>query len=213
MALPGAIRRDDDTIVLHLIKDGQVRPATPWRHAAIPPDAPEADDIHGVALGRTNGETYAIANFRSGHIAQWRIHEAPGTLALEQARTLRVASQPEGMVADDPAGHLHVGEDVGIWRFPLAPEGVRVAAIPSSCLPRDDVEGLAVYDRVEGRWLVASAQGVHRTALFRLDGEAAPLCEALVEIVPDAVDGVTETDGLDVTALPSAWTCPRAFLS
>jgi hypothetical protein len=31
-----------------------------------------------------------------------------------------------------------------------------------------------------------------------------PTCEALVEIAPGAVDGVTETDGLDVTALPWA---------
>jgi 3-phytase len=43
---------------------------------------------------------------------------------------------------------------------------------------------------------------VHRAAIFRLDGEAMPVCQAMVEIAPGAVDGVTETDGLDVTALP-----------
>jgi 3-phytase len=58
---------------------------------------------------------------------------------------------------------------VGIWRFPLDPaagtEGTEVAAIPSDCLPRDDVEGLAILDGPV-RYLVASAQGIHRAALF-----------------------------------------------
>lgn len=146
VGLAGATRRDDETLVLYVVEDGQVRPATPWQHAAIPPDAPEADDIYGFALGQWEGETYAFVNFKTGHVAQWRIDEAQGTLSLEHVRTLEVGSQPEGMAADDRAGHLYVGEeDRGIWRFPLAPDGgstgSKVAAIPSDCLPRDDVEG------------------------------------------------------------------------
>lgn len=203
VGLAAATRRDDETLVFYVIEAGQVHRATPWQHAAIPPGVP-ADDIYGVALGQDAGGTYALVNFKSGHVAQWRIHEAQGTLWLEPVRILRVGTQPEGMVADDRAGHLYLGEeDRGIWRFPLSPEGgtegTQVAAIPSDCLPRDDVEGLAILDGPE-RYLVASAQGVHRAAIFRLDGEAQPTCEALVEIAPGAVDGVTETDGLDVTA-------------
>ena len=109
------------------------------------------------------------------------------------------------MVADDVAGHIYVGEeDVGIWRFPLDPSQpatpLAVAAIPSDCLPRDDVEGLAIHDSPKGRYLVASAQGIHRAAIYRLDGDALPVCTALVEVAAAAIDGVTETDGLDVTA-------------
>lgn len=217
VGLAGATRRDDETVVLYLIEGGQVRPASPWQHAAIPPDAPEADDIYGFALGHWHGETYAFVNFKTGHVAQWRIDEAQGTVSLEHIRTLKVPAQPEGMVADDREGHLYVGEeDGGIWRFPIAPEsgtkGELVAAIPSDCLPRDDVEGLAIYDREGSRWLVASAQGIHRAALFRLDGDAAPACEALVEVSPGTVDGVTETDGLDVTALPLGPDFPEGLL-
>ncbi len=204
VGLAAASRRDDETVVLYLIEGGEVRRATPWQHAAIPPGVP-ADDVYGLAMGQDGGGTYVLVNFKSGHVAQWRVHEAQGTLWLEPVRTLRVGSQPEGMVADDRAGHLYVGEeDRGIWRFPLSPEGgtdgAEVAAIPSDCLPRDDVEGLAILDDEAGRFLVASAQGVHRAALFRLDGEALPACEALVEVSAGGVDGVTETDGLDVTA-------------
>ncbi len=117
VALAGATRRDDETVVLYVIENGEVRPAIPWQHAAIPPNAPKADDIYGFALGQWDGETYAFVNFKTGHVAQWRIIEAQGTLALEHVRTLRVGTQPEGMVADDVAGHLYVGEeDAGIWR-------------------------------------------------------------------------------------------------
>ena len=203
VGLAAATRRDDETLVFYVIEEGQLLRATPWQHAAIPPGVP-ADDIYGFALGQDAGGTYALVNFKSGHVVQWRVHEAQGTLRLEPVRTLRVSTQPEGMVADDRAGHLYVGEeDRGIWRFPLSPdggtEGTQVAAIPSDCLPRDDVEGLAILDG-SVRYLVASAQGIHRAALFRLEGEAVPSCEALVEIAPGPVDGVTETDGLDVTA-------------
>ncbi|WP_210529141.1 phytase [Rubellimicrobium arenae] len=215
VGLAGATRRDDDTLVFYVIDEGGVRPATPWQHAAIPPGI-GADDIYGFAMGQDSGGTYAIVNFKSGHVVQWRIHESQGTLRLEPARTLRVGSQPEGMVVDDRAGHLYVGEeDKGIWRFPLSPaggtDGTRIAAIPSDCLPRDDVEGLAILDGPV-RYLVASAQGVHRAALFRLEGEAAPACEAMVEIAPGAVDGVTETDGLDVTAKPVGPDFPGGLL-
>jgi 3-phytase len=79
VGLAGATRRDDETVVLYLIEDGIVRPATPWQHAANPPDAPEADDIYGFALGQWEGETYAFVNFKSGHVARWRIDEAQGT--------------------------------------------------------------------------------------------------------------------------------------
>lgn len=204
VALAGATRRDDETLVFYVVRDGRVERAVPWQHAAIPPDAPEADDIYGFAMGQDAGGLYALVNFKTGEIAQYRVREAQGTIALDHVRTLRVPTQPEGMVADDEAGHLYVGEeDAGIWRFPLSPEGgtegALVAAIPSPCLPRDDVEGLAVVDGPT-RFLVASAQGVHRAAVFRLDGEARPACAALVEVAAGAVDGVTETDGLDATA-------------
>jgi 3-phytase len=216
VGLVGATRRDDDTIVLYIVEDGVVRQASPWQYAAIAPDAPEADDIYGFTFGQDAGGIYAIANFKSGHIVQWRVYEAQGTLALQHVRTLHVPSQPEGMVADDRAGHLYVGEeDQGIWRFQLSPqggvEGQLIAAIPSECLPRDDVEGLAIFDG-PSRYLVASAQGIHRAALFQLNGDEEPVCQALVEIAAGPVDGVTETDGLDVTASPVGSDYPGGLL-
>ncbi len=156
--IAGATRRDDETLVFYVIDPaGAVTRATPWQHAGIPADlAAEADDIYGFALGQDAGGTYAFVSFKSGHIVQWRIDEtAPGVIDLAHVRSWRVATQPEGIVADDRAGHVYVGEeDRGIWRYPLSPsapaEATGIASIPSPCLPRDDVEGLAIHDGAEG---------------------------------------------------------------
>ena len=205
VGLSGASRRDDDALVFYIIDSSGVRHAEPFAHPALSDAVPEAKNIYGFAMAQDASGTYALVNFKSGHVLQYRIDETAGQLSLTLARHWQVATQPEGMVADDVAGHIYVGEeDKGIWRFPLDPAlpamPFAVDSIPSHCLPRDDVEGLAIHDSARGRYLVASAQGVHRAAIYRLDGEAVPVCTAMVEIVPGAVDGVTETDGLDVVS-------------
>jgi 3-phytase len=209
-ALAAATRRDDDTIVLYRIAaDGALSRAEPFSVPAAPQGRTGLGDVYGFALGRdaASGRLFAFANFKSGYVFQWEITgDLTGGLELALVRTLKVATQPEGMVVDDAAGHLYIGEeDAGIWRFPLLPEAgnraTLVAPVPSPCLPRDDVEGLAVLDAPDGRFLVASAQGVHRIALFALPPEGPPACRALVEIAAGAIDGVTETDGLEATGL------------
>lgn len=206
VGLAAASDRDDDSLVFYVVDAAGVRHAEPFAHPAIPADLPGVKNIYGFAMAQDASGTYALVNFKSGHVLQYRIEDNAGQLRLTLARHWQVGSQPEGMVADDAAGHIYVGEeDIGIWRYPLDPtqqaETFPVDTIPSDCLPRDDVEGLAIHDSPKGRYLVASAQGIHRAAIYRLEGEAAPTCLALVEVAPGAVDGVTETDGLDVTSV------------
>jgi 3-phytase len=218
VTLVGSSRRDDGTMVFHLIgPDGTIRRAEPFAHPAADPQVPETTYIYGFAMAQDAGGTYALVNFKSGHVLQYRITEAEGQLALTLVRHWKVATQPEGMFADDKAGHIYVGEeDVGIWRYPLSPEAAPepfvVDAIPSACLPRDDVEGLALHDDGTTRWLVASAQGVDRAAIYRLRGEDKPDCVALAEVAAGTFDRVTETDGLDVTATPLGDAFPQGLL-
>ena len=218
VTLVGSSRRDDGTMVFHVIAaDGTIRQAAPFAHPAAHPEVPDTTYIYGFAMAQDAGGTYALVNFKSGHVLQYRITEADGRLALSLVRYWKVATQPEGMFADDAAGHIYVGEeDVGIWRFPLSPEAAPdpfvVDAIPSACLPRDDVEGLALHDDGINRWLVASAQGIDRAAIYRLRGEDKPDCVALVEVAAGALDRVTETDGLDVTATPLGPDFPQGVL-
>jgi 3-phytase len=218
VTLVGSSRRDDGAMVFHVIgPDGMIRQASPFAHPAASAQVPGTTYIYGFAMAQDAGGTYALVNFKSGHILQYRITETDGQLALTLQRHWQVATQPEGMFADDAAGHIYVGEeDVGIWRFPLspqaAPEPFVVDAIPSPCLPRDDVEGLALHDDGTTRWLVASAQGVDRAAIYRLQGEGKPDCVALVEVAAGPFDRVTETDGLDVTAAPLGPAFPQGLL-
>ncbi len=209
VGLAGASRRDDGTLVFYVIDADGVRHAEPFAHPVIPAGIPGVRNIYGFAMGQDASGTYALVNFKSGHVLQYRVTQTAGQLQLALVRHWQVATQPEGMVSDDAGGHIYVGEeDTGIWRYPLDPTlpatAFAVDSIPSACLPRDDVEGLAIHDSARGRYLVASAQGIHRAAVYRLDGNAVPVCTALVEISPGTIDGVTETDGLDVTsaALP-----------
>jgi 3-phytase len=219
VTLVGATRRDVEEILFYIIDaDGTVRRAEPFGHAPVPPEMEAAvDDIYGFTMAQDAGGTYAIVNYKSGDVIQWRVAEEAGQLSLIFARAWKVGTQPEGMLGDDKAGHIYVGEeDVGIWRFPLSPDlpatATAIDLIPSACLPRDDVEGLAIYDGGDVRYLVASAQGVDRAAIYRLDGEAVPVCTAMVEIAAGAIDGVSETDGLDVTSTPLGPDWPAGLL-
>lgn len=219
--LASASERNNDGIVFYIIrKDGSIERADPHYFETLP-DMPEgAKKIYGHAMGRDpeTGRVWALANFKTGHIAQYEVRDAgDGQIALELARVLKVETQPEGMVFDDEMGHLYVGEeDVAIWRFPGLPKGgdeaTQIARIPSDCFPRDDIEGLTLYDGAKGRYLVASSQGIHRYGIFPLNGEEVPECMGLVEIAAGAVDGVSETDGLDVVSAPVGANYPRGML-
>jgi len=206
--LVGASRRDDDTMAFYVMEgDGTLSRADPFTLPAAPAEmAGEVDDVYGFAMQRdpATGRVFALVNFKSGHVLQWEITGASGTLSATLVRHWKVATQPEGMVADDAGGFIYVGEeDAGIWRVPADPAAAPLAEvvdrIPGDCLPRDDVEGLGIYDNGRDRFLVASAQGIHRAAIYQLDAAGAS-CVALVEIAAGAVDGVSETDGLEVTA-------------
>ena len=217
VTLAGATKRDDDTLVFYIIENGTLRHAEPFAHPAIAADIAGINNIYGFTMAQDAAGTYAVVNFKSGHILQYRITEIAGQIALSLARRWQVATQPEGMTADDRAGHIYVGEeDAGIWRYALSPDAPATALpidmIPSDCLPRDDVEGLAIYDGPEHRYLIASAQGIHRAAIYTLTGEAKPACTALIEIAAGAIDGVTETDGLDTTALSLGPDFPKGAL-
>jgi 3-phytase len=218
VTLVGASRRDEESLVFYVIENGQVRRAEPFQHAPLPPDLIDvADDTYGFTMAQDAGGTYAIVNYKSGHVVQWRVTEADGQIALQFARSWVLGSQPEGMLGDDKAGHIYVGEeDVGIWRFPMSPDlaadATAIDMIPSACLPRDDVEGLAVYDGADARYLVASAQGVNRAVLYRLDGAAVPTCVAMVGVEAGEIDGVSETDGLDVTSVALGPDYPAGML-
>jgi 3-phytase len=203
VALVGATKREDDTLVFYTLgEDGLLSPADPFAFPAIFAGTGTPDDIYGFTMGADADGLFAVANYKTGEVFQWRIAVVGGRLTLRDGQQWRVPSQPEGMVFDDRSGLLYVGEeDAGIWRFDQAGEGAVVARVGDPCLPRDDVEGLAIHEGQGGaRYLVASAQGIHRAAVFAIGVDGSLTCAGLAGIAAGVVDGVTETDGLAVTA-------------
>lgn len=208
--LASAAERGAEKLVFWIIRaDGSIEHASPFAFDGVPSEmADQVKDIYGSALMRDpeTGRVSALVNYKSGDVIQWEVTEQDGQLGLTFLRALKVPSQPEGMVSDDRMGQLYVGEeDAAIWQFPAWPEGSNegktIATVPSDCFPRDDIEGLSIYDGSEGHYLVASSQGIHRAAIFDLSLDA-PECIGLVGVEAGEIDGVTETDGLDVTAAP-----------
>ena len=220
-SLAVATRRDYDTIVLYTIDpQGVLNRATPWSFPGAPREI--GDDIYGIGFyhDAQAGRLFVIASFKTGEIMQWEVTREDGAFALTLARELTVPSQPEGVVADDELGLLYVGEeDGGLWRFPADPEagteGFLVDAVGSECLPRDDLEGLAIVKMPgDTGYVLASAQGVNRYVLYARvpDADGNQPCYGAFDIATGPTDPVSETDGLEVSTLPLSDRFPSGLL-
>lgn len=169
------------------------------------------DDPYGLCMYRSarSKKAYVFVNQGDGQMRQWQlIATAAGKVRARLVRELPFASQVEGCVADDATGMLYTGEeDVGIWREGAEPRGgprrTMLAAITDNPALKDDIEGLGLYARTDGTgYLIASSQGNDSYALFRREGDNAYVGSFRVGAdVATGIDGVSETDGLDVTSL------------
>jgi 3-phytase len=163
------------------------------------------EQIYGICLYQEpEGAIHAIANDKDGTFLQYRLSGADGAASGELVRRFAVNSQPEGCVADDRRQRLFVGEEgVAVWALDAratAPANlVRVIAAGDGV--EADIEGLAIYHGNPHRYLVISSQGNDSYAV--LDAEPPFAWRGAFRIGPDAaagIDGVSETDGLEVTS-------------
>ncbi|MDP3801768.1 phytase [Brevundimonas sp.] len=172
--------------------------------------AAEQGDPYGQCMYRSaaTGKTYVFINDSNGEMRQWElIDSGNGRVRIQRVRDFAFSSQAEGCVADDETGLLFVNEeDVALWRMSAEPDGGaamqavdRVEANPAI---KDDLEGVGLYDLGGGRgYLVVSSQGNNTYAVYRREGDQAYLGSFAVAADGRAgVDGVSETDGLDVSS-------------
>lgn len=156
---------------------------------------------YGFCLGRV-GETFvAIVNGTDGQVRQLAITAgADGKPVGTVQKRYAVGSQTEGCVIDEAAGHVYIGEEAkGIWRYALDParggERIRLAAAPSEMLV-PDVEGLALLEEGDRKWLMASSQGDSAFAVWSVEG-ATPVYRGRFSVTPsNGIDAVTGTDGI-----------------
>ena len=146
---------------------------------------------------------YAFIVMKDGTISQMRIDwtpDGPAEIEANVVRTMKLATQSEGCVADDRTGTLFVAEeDVGIWRFGADPgdavEGKLVAPVDDARLFAD-VEGLAIAAKgSRGGWLVASSQGDSSYTAFRLPDMG---YAGRFKIAAGAFGATSDTDGIEI---------------
>ena len=147
----------------------------------------------------------------------------------ELVRSFCVQTQPEGCVADDETGMLYVGEEArGIWKFAADPDGTEPGTELPDCegavagsLVDDiegelvvDVEGLAIADLGNGKgYLIASSQGANAFVVYDREPPHDHVHTFQVWGGGQAcLDGVSDTDGIDVTTAPLGEGFPQGML-
>ncbi len=178
------------------------------------------DDVYGVCLyyNAENKQLSAFINGTNGVVLQFVLTEnGSGKIRAKRSRMYQFSSQVEGMVADDFFGFLYVGqEEAGVFKVDAKSEAEfkpQLIANSSETNPnlKYDLEGLSIYKSSESAgYLVVSSQGNFSYAVFDRQGDNAYL--GSFAIVDGEIDGVEETDGLDVISLPFGDNYPAGFL-
>lgn len=194
-----ATQRDDNSVVVFLIDaDGSVS-----EHSRI---ATGLDEVYGVCLYQPRaGGLDVFVNDKDGRFLRLRLDGSGERVTGRVVQRFAVASQPEGCVADDAHDRLFVGEEKrGVWTMPLATgDAALKLVLPVGRLLHADVEGLALYQRPQGSYLVVSSQG--NDSYLVLDAAPPFALRGAFRIGVNsaaAIDGTSETDGLDVASAP-----------
>ena len=163
-------------------------------------------EIYGMCLFQpAGGDIYAIANGKDGTFLQYRLSAPDGRVQGELVRQFKVDSQPEGCVADDQRQRLFIGEeDVGVWAVDARADqpATLTSVIKVGEQLHADVEGLALYQSAQHDYLVISSQG--NDSYLVLDAEPPFASRGAFRVGLNAaagIDGASETDGLEVTAV------------
>ncbi|MFZ6712459.1 phytase [Undibacterium sp. TC9W] len=194
-----ATQRDENSLVLYVINDqGQVAEA-----ARFPT---KLDKIYGFCLyqPRTGG-LEAFVNDKDGTYQQFRITHNEQGFSSSLVRSFKLASQPEGCVADDKTDRLFMGEEKrGIWVTSakadqpadlqmVMPVGKQLVA---------DVEGLAMYFGQQKNYLLVSSQG--DSSYLVLEAQAPYRLRGKFHVgmnLAKGIDGTSETDGIEVSSV------------
>ncbi|WP_062061211.1 phytase [Cellvibrio sp. OA-2007] len=200
-----ATNRDDNSLAIYIIDPNNGKLTYSGSVAT------DLEDIYGFCMYQNaNGITYAIPNAKSGEFQQIQLTAVtdPNNKKSvhwqgKKMRSFFVQSQPEGCVADDKNQRLFVGEeDEAVWTIGAEPSaGAQVELVlRAGDLLVADVEGMGIYHGKHKNYLVVSSQGNNSYVI--LDAAAPYKVRGAIRIDLNAeknIDGVSETDGLEVT--------------
>jgi len=164
-------------------------------------------DIYGFCMlhNPKNNTYFAILNNTGGQLEQWELKSTEKGIEPILTYEFKVNSQCEGMVADNESNTLYVGvEGEGIFKFTYSEAGISQGEMLNQSSQKTntnityDIEGLAIYKHKNKKYLIASIQGSFSYAIFDLDKNA--YVSSFVIKESENIDGVEETDGLDISS-------------
>lgn len=160
-----------------------------------------AGEAYGICLYREGRTLYAFNVLKDGTIHQMAIDLSGPAPTGKIVRTMKLATQSEGCVADPRTHRLYVAEeDVGLWRFDARPNGsttpIKIAAADGQHIVAD-TEGvtLAAEGPANGGYLLVSSQGDNAYAVYRLSDDR---YMGRFRIAPGKFGATEETDGIAV---------------
>ncbi|AJE51448.1 phytase [Paenibacillus polymyxa] len=200
--IAGATNRTNNTIDIFTI-DGVSGTLT---NVVDKPIKATMKEVYGFSLYHSlkTGKFYALVLGKEGEFEQYElIDNGNGKIAGKLVRQFKLATQSEGMVADDEYGTLYIAEeDYAIWKYSAEPDGpskpLRRVDIADGRRLHDDIEGLTLYYGKDGKgYLMASSQGNSSYAIYERQGDNAYISNFTIGDSP-TVDGTSVTDGIDV---------------
>jgi 3-phytase len=177
------------------------------------------DLVYGLCMYKSafSNKFFVFVNGEGADVEQWEISYNNGSLNSELVRTFKVSSRPEGMVADDIDGILYLGvEEEGILKIKAEPEfefetvWVKGSNPSEESLVSSDIEGLALYKTDSKTYLIASSQGNFSYPVFEIGNPDKYLFSFVID--DDKIDGVIETDGIEITNFPLNSKFPKGML-
>ncbi len=213
--LVAASNRTDKSIALYWLD-----PATRRLARAGDPVPTGFGDPYGLCMyADASGHYVFVNNGGDGLHRQWKITARGGRAVAEQVREIPVGSQAEGCAADDETGALYIAEENGgFFRYSARPDGGterrEIDRVDGPNGLKADIEGVEIWAGRDGTgFIVLSNQGADNYAVYRREGDNAFVGIFHVVADPDrGIDGVSETDGLDVVSAPLGAKFPQGLL-
>ncbi len=191
--LAGSCRTDNSIVIFVIDKNGKIND-TPDYKINLGTFSP-----YGFCLYKgENDILYNFVNSKTGEVKQISADLADSQLISNEVRNIKIPTKVEGMVVNDATHTLYVGEEqTGIHAFSAEPntstEGYLLnGSTKANKKIRHDIEGLAL---IPPNYLIASSQGNFSYAIF--DTKKKKYINSFF-IKDGTVDGVEETDGLEV---------------
>ena len=197
-----ATQRDDNSMMLFTINaSGEVAEAGRFPTGL--------KSIYGMCLYQpASGGVQAFINDKDGTFQQYSIGLEGKQFSATLLRSFKVATQPEGCVADDANARLFLGEETrGVWTTSAdaAKPDTLTMVLPVGANLTADVEGMTIYRKPGAKpdtgYLIVSSQG--DSSYVVLDAQAPYKVRGRFKVgfnLPAGIDGTSETDGLDVTS-------------